>query len=267
MVCAAAMSVHMVTPATAQTVERGCVIRPSASVDLSAAVAGQVADVHVEKGEVVARGDLLAQLASGPERAELAIARKRAGDETQVTATAARLELVKARVARASELAAAELTTRNRMDELLAEETEARRQLDEARFRQELAQLELARARAVVAQREVRSPIRGRVTAVHKDAGEFTGEREPLMTIARIDPLRVEVFAPIAMRGALSVGQAATVTPEPPFDAPRSAIIHVIDQVFDVESGTFGIRLTLPNPDPRLPAGLRCSVTFGAAAD
>ena len=32
--------------------------------------------------------------------------------------------------------------------------------------------------------------------------------------------------------------------------------------VFDAASGTFGVRLELPNPDFKLPGGQRCKVTF-----
>lgn len=259
---AVALGVCLAGAAAAQTVDRGCVIRPSASVDLSASVAGRVAVTQFDKGDPVSAGDIVAELEAGPEKAQLRIAEKRAEDRTQLVATEARLDLVEARVARNEELSAADLTTRNRMDELLAEQTEARRQVDQARFDQELAALELDRARAVVEQRIVRSPIDGRVVERHKSPGEYSGEREPIMTIARIDPLRVEVFAPIAMRADIAEGDTALVTPEPPFDTPREATVAVIDAVFDVASGTFGVRLTLPNPDRALPAGLRCSVDF-----
>ena len=34
------------------------------------------------------------------------------------------------------------------------------------------------------------------------------------------------------------------------------------DRVVDAASGTFGVRLELPNPGYRLPAGLKCKVRF-----
>jgi hypothetical protein len=36
-----------------------------------------------------------------------------------------------------------------------------------------------------------------------------------------------------------------------------------VDQVFDAASGTIGVRLELPNPELRLPAGIHCRVHFG----
>jgi hypothetical protein len=43
------------------------------------------------------------------------------------------------------------------------------------------------------------------------------------------------------------------------------AMVSTVDRVFDAASGTFGVRLELPNRDNRLPAGLRCQVSFLAA--
>jgi len=35
--------------------------------------------------------------------------------------------------------------------------------------------------------------------------------------------------------------------------------------VLDAASGTFGVRLALPNPGQQLPAGIRCKVQFEQA--
>jgi len=40
------------------------------------------------------------------------------------------------------------------------------------------------------------------------------------------------------------------------------AKVEVSDPLVDARSGTFGIRLFLPNPDNKVPAGLRCKVGF-----
>jgi hypothetical protein len=48
----------------------------------------------------------------------------------------------------------------------------------------------------------------------------------------------------------------------PPINERRMAIVSVIDRVFDIASGTFGVRLELPNRDFILPAGQRCTVDF-----
>ena len=68
---------------------------------------------------------------------------------------------------------------------------------------------------------------------------------------------------PVAYYGSIRPGMAAEVTPEAPLDGERyRAKVKIIDRVIDAARGTFGVRLELPNPDYRLPAGLRCQVRF-----
>ena len=87
------------------------------------------------------------------------------------------------------------------------------------------------------------------------------------MTIAQLDPLNVEVFVPIPMYGKIKKGMDAEVRPEQPVGGVYIAKIDVVDAVFDAASRTFGVRLLLPNPEHRLPAGLRCKVRFPAISD
>jgi len=42
--------------------------------------------------------------------------------------------------------------------------------------------------------------------------------------------------------------------------------VTVVDKVMDAASGTFGVRLALPNPDLALPAGLKCKIRFSGTA-
>jgi len=81
--------------------------------------------------------------------------------------------------------------------------------------------------------------------------------------IARLDPLRIEVFAPIALHGQVAVGQRAVVVPEAPLNRPLEARVTVVDKVADAASSTFGVRLEISNPGNRVPAGLKCKVRLG----
>ena len=83
-----------------------------------------------------------------------------------------------------------------------------------------------------------------------------------MLTLAQIDPLRVEVFVPTAYHGQIRVGSEAEVRPEQPIGGVHVAKVTVVDHVIDAASGMFGVRLTLPNPQLALPAGIRCNVTF-----
>ena len=138
----------------------------------------------------------------------------------------------------------------------------ARQELERAKLDQTRATLELQQAEAVLAQRALVSPISGVVTERLLDPGEYQDGQSHIVTVARLDVLRVEAFAPIAYFPQLAVGQQVTVTPEAPLDQPRPATIRVIDRVFDAATATFGLRMELDNADLSLPAGLRCTLSF-----
>ncbi len=72
----------------------------------------------------------------------------------------------------------------------------------------------------------------------------------------------VEVVLPVSEFGKVAVGAQATVFPESPVNGEYQAKVVVVDPVIDAASGTFGIRLELPNPKNTLPAGLNCRVKF-----
>jgi multidrug efflux pump subunit AcrA (membrane-fusion protein) len=52
------------------------------------------------------------------------------------------------------------------------------------------------------------------------------------------------------------------VQPAEPVGGSVAARVVVVDPVIDAASNTFGVRLLLPNPDTRIPAGIRCGVTW-----
>ena len=125
-----------------------------------------------------------------------------------------------------------------------------------------VAALELKRARALLAIRTIRSPVDGVVVERTLSPGEFILNEGHIITVAQIDPLNVEVYVPVRQYPSIEVGMRATVRPEEPVGGELSATVTVVDRVFDAASGTFGVRLELPNPDLRIPAGLRCMVSF-----
>jgi multidrug efflux pump subunit AcrA (membrane-fusion protein) len=82
------------------------------------------------------------------------------------------------------------------------------------------------------------------------------------LKLAQIDPLNVEVILPVNQILSIRVGMRAKVIPEAPIRSQYMAEVKIVDGVIDAASGTFGVRLDLPNPNQQLPAGLKCKVIF-----
>lgn len=215
-----------------------CLIQAHVDVSVSSAVSGIVERVRVERGELVRKGQVLVELVSGIETAAYDLARARA-------------EFAERTNTRNAELVDEKLISSNEKDSL---ETDAL-----------LARLEERRAREVLDLRTVSSPIAGVVADVSVDPGEFVDQQE-MLRVVQLDPLDVEVVVPAALYGRIEKGAEGEVRPEAPFDRVHPAKVVIVDRVVDAASGTFGLRLELPNPKGGLPAGLKCRVRFPGAS-
>src|SRR4029079_10460375 len=101
----------------------------------------------------------------------------------------------------------------------------------------------------------------GEVVERYLSEGERV-EEKPVMKVATIDPLRVEVIVPATYFNRIKQGMSATVKPDVAEAEARSAKVIVVDRVIDAASNSFRVRLELPNPNYQLPSGLRCKVDF-----
>jgi len=234
------------------------------SIAVRSPVEGVIESILVRRGEGVKKGTLLATLSSGPERAALELARSRAGMVGELKSAEARVELTRKKWERAAELQKKNFVSANARDEAEAEYRLATEQLRAASENRQLAELDVARAREVLAQRSLRSPVDGVVVDVMLRPGELmsSNQKDPIMKLVEIDPLNVELVLPVSQYGRVKVGQLAEVRPEEPVGGRHRARVEVVDPTMDAASGTFGVRLRLANPGNRIPAGVKCRAQF-----
>jgi RND family efflux transporter MFP subunit len=244
-----------------QGADLDCLIEPYVIVQVGAAVDGLLDKVTVDRGDLVKEGQVLAELESSMERAAVAVARVRAEITSGIKSNQVRIDFGERRLVR-TELAYKEggLPLKE-LDEAETSKILAEVGLLEAQENKRLTEEELKRATDALALRTVRSPITGVVVQRFLSPGELT-KQSPILKLAQIDPLHVEVIAPVAMFGKVAVGMRVEVMPEAPVRGTYTARVKVVDPVIDAASGTFGVRLELPNPDYRLPAGLKCKLRF-----
>jgi RND family efflux transporter MFP subunit len=248
------------TPAAAQPLD--CMIQPNQVVQVGSPVSGVVESVAAERGDLVKRGQVLVQLGAQVERAALAMARERAGGSGEVAAADGARELAQRELSRARELYGEQFVSRTYVDKAHAEATVAGGRTEQAQERRRIAEREVALASAQLSQRTIRAPIDGVIVDRFVAPGEFV-EQKPLVRIASIDPLRVDVLVPAIAFGRVAVGAKASVMPELFNRSPQVAVVKTVDRVIDAASNTFRVRLELANPGGALPAGLRCKVDLG----
>jgi len=239
-----------------------CQIEPRVVVKVAAEVSGVLKSVLVERGDVVSAGQVVAIFQSDVQEAIVALARLKAGNHAQIRAQQSRRDVMRRKVERVQALQRKEFASTSALDEVKSELTVIESAEEEAQLMQELARLELDREERILAQRKIRSPVSGVVTEKMLSAGEYRNENNHIVTVAQIDPLNVEVFVPIALIDRIRIGGRAKVMPEGASGNRLDASVVIVDRVADAASGTFGVRLTLPNSEHRLPAGLRCKIEF-----
>lgn len=238
-----------------------CMIEPSEFVEVGSALTAILESIAVDRGDVVEAGQILAQLESEAERSAVAASRARASMDGDIQARLASLQLGNQKLERAARLFSQDALSVDLKEETETEAEVARAALRQAQERKQLAKLDLAEAEDRLAQHTIRSPISGVVVELFKSPGEVVKE-ETILSLARLDPLRVQVILPPELFGSIEKGMRAEVKPELQNAGVRIATVTMQDAVLDAASGTFGVRLELPNTDQDIPSGQRCRVRF-----
>ncbi|MCJ7593491.1 MAG: efflux RND transporter periplasmic adaptor subunit [Desulfobacterales bacterium] len=236
-------------------------IEPRMTVKVGSEVPGVLDTIRVERGDMVKAGQILATLQSGVETASMELAKARAELEAAIKVKEEELAFAKRNRERLKELYDKKALPFHEWDDIETKRILAELQLAEALEGKRLAELEYQRNVEVVNRLTIRSPLTGVVVERLVSPGEYVEDR-PILELAQIDPLHVEVVLPIEMLGSVRLGMGATVKPEAPVGGSYRAKVTIVDKVVDAASGTFRVRLLLPNPDYKIPPGLKCKVVF-----
>ncbi len=260
--CLAALSLTAsVGPAIAAPA-LGCLIEPDRVADVGSPVVAVIDSVEVERGQTVRKGQVLVILRANVERAAFDAARSRADANADLQAAAASAKFNRERLVRAEDLFGQNFISQQALDQARTESQLADQKLTQAREQQTVSAHERGMAAAQLSQRVIRSPMDGVVAERFMSAGERVDDK-PLLRIARIDPLRVQLVVPTALYGQVQPDDAVSVVPDLPGGRALTARVTMVDKVIDPASNTFRVQLALPNPDLSLPAGLRCKAEFG----
>lgn len=238
-----------------------CLIQPDVTVNITSPTIGILDSINVDNSDYVRKGDALAQLESEVQKAAAAVAKARAERQDEIHLREADLAFAKRKLVRITELHDKRSISPQEKDEAETAVTRAEFELEKAKNDNELARLEYKKAMQVLERRTIRSPINGIVVNKSASPGELT-EDKPIFTIAKVDPLRVELIVPVEYFGLIKPGMKTRVIPEIDNTSEFIATVTVVDKVIDAPSGTFSVRLSLPNPKQELPGGLKCQAQF-----
>ncbi|QPH53682.1 efflux RND transporter periplasmic adaptor subunit [Pontivivens ytuae] len=208
---------------------------PREAVVLTPLVAGIITQIGFEEGAEVAAGTTLFQVDAGQARAELAAAEARA------------LE------AAVAEERGAALLDRNVISEALR---------DQQRTAEAVANAEVERLRATLADHTVRAPFDGVASAREVSIGAFVTPGMPLAELKDVSVVRAEFALPerhlAQARAGLRVTATAAAWPDEVFEGQ----ITLVGTRVDTASRTAPLRAEIPNPAGRLVPGMLLNLTI-----
>lgn len=197
------------------------------SVTVRAELPARITNIHARRGEMLEKGQSIAQLREGSIPAKLDYAK-------------AKLKQAEQEYQSALSLKKKNHIAQNRLTELEVAVAEAESTLREL-------QVQLANTR-------IKSPIDGIINVRHSELGDFLDKGDPVAEILDLDPLIIKVDVPQNMVPLFASGDTARVklNGRPWLEAN----IRFINRQADEATRTFSVELALPNPNMMIPAGL-----------
>ena len=240
-----------------------CLIRPNNTYKLSIATQGTLARVGVERADKVQKGQVIAQLESAVEEAQIAAAKVRASMDAIIQLKTAVYTAAASKVERQRKLNVIAVSSTQSLEEAQSAAAVAKAEVEQAELDKKLAGLEVERLEASLERRFLRAPANGVITSVDLHPGEFADPTNPVATMSEIDPLKVDLYLPASAYPNISLGARARVTPrEPSGAAAAEAIVATKDPQIDASSDLFLVQLKMPNRDGKILAGVECSIQF-----
>jgi len=243
-----------------------CFTMPYRELALASEAGGVLMEVLVKEGDSVHKGQPLVRLKADVLKAQLEISKSRViSAQHTIDASEVEYETRKREYDRMEKLLKGKggVVSQEEYDQAKRDMLVAQIGLAGAKAAKREAELTVARDQASLDETQINAPFDGLVHRILKREGEAVErERDVLMSLASIDPLYVIAYVPISTIGYIKQGDKARLVLE---HMPKTAMVcqvDVVDKVADAASGTYRVRLVLPNPGKKLPAGAKGQITF-----
>ncbi len=249
-------------PVGAETVSG--IVQPARIVSLAPLLEGVVAEIAVEEGQRVRKGEVLLRLDDSVQSARIALARaaaEAAGEIRRAEVAAAEAAAVLARTRQAAQAGAArEWEVRQGQARLEA----AQAALQAARERVEIERRRLALEQAQAELHLLRAPFDGRVFRLDAKPGATVTRATPVLTLADLSTLEAVLYVPARALSRLREGMAVEFGLGEPVEASVTASLRHIDRLIDPASARFRAVFVFANPEESMPAGVEATLDLEA---
>ncbi|HXO32987.1 MAG TPA: efflux RND transporter periplasmic adaptor subunit [Candidatus Acidoferrales bacterium] len=208
-------------------------------VTVSADLPGVVERISFESGQSVSTGDVLVELDTRQERAQLA-------------SLEAQSELARVNYGRMQQLVNAGVISR--MD------------YDQAASQQKATEANVAEIRATIARKTIRAPFSGILGIRKVNLGQYLAAGAPMVVLQSLNPIYVDFGVPQQTAAQVKVGSKLRVASEDLAGHGFTGRVTALDSVIDETTRNVQVQATLANPEGKLRPGMFVQVDVGVGA-
>jgi len=208
-------------------------------VMVSADLPGTVARITFDSGKAVREGEILVELDTRQERAQLA-------------SLEAQRDLAKVNFGRMQELVNAGVISR--MD------------YDQATAQQKATEANVAEIRATIDRKTIRAPFSGILGIRKVNLGQYLPAGSPVVSNQSLNPIYVNVGVPQQAAAQVHVGRSLRVTTEDVAGKVFAGSVTAIDSEVDPTTRNIQVQATLSNPEGKLRPGMFVQVEMPLGA-
>lgn len=209
-------------------------------VMVSADLPGTVARINFESGQPVREGEVLVELDTRQERAQLA-ALEAQRDLARVNYT--------------------------RMQKLAEQGVISRMEYDQATASQKQTEANVGEIRATIERKTIRAPFSGILGIRKVNVGQYLAAGNPIVQLQSLNPIYVDFGVPQQIGAQVRTGSNVWVTAQDLAGREFTGRVTALDSVVDEGTRNVQVQATLANPEGKLKPGMYVQVElkFGAS--
>ncbi len=240
---------------------------PYYDVALGPVPAGRIAEIKVKEGDVVKKGQVLVALDNSIQKVKTEIAQV----VCEAMKASMKLEEVRMKLAQEELGRITKLVESNAASDKEKQDAAKMALVAAAKYRKAVLMYQNSSKsyeleRLKLEELNVCAPFDGYVSEILKEPGESVDERESVIRMVKLNPLKVYFDCPISLAGMIKVGDEFEVRPAEKRWRPQVGKVIFVSPSADAASQTFKVKLEIANNRLQWFAGIKVYVDFSHKA-
>ena len=236
------------------------IVEPIRDAVMAIPITGMLMQLEVTEGKVVKADTLLGVVDNRVAAANQKVAQFNAESTAIIDVANVELKVAQSEYARFANVSDRRAIAAVEIDRAKANVERAEVGVRQAVEQHERLQHELALQTAQLETLNLRAPFAGRVLSVDVQKGQTVPVGTPVLRIADLSTLKVQLFIDVAHFDQMHIGDTYELQAGSPVNGTISTKLTAFEPVINAATNTFRCTFEIKNPDERMPAGFK--VTF-----